>query len=295
MSEQFSNPEQALIERLRRAPQPELPAEAREIIRVRILDALNHPPIPAPRPPLFHPVVVTVVLLIIATLVAGGVLLVLSRQNQVVPLSTATNEPRLTVSPTATVEPTLTAIPVMISSPVLTATSTLTPSSEATQSPTPPPLTSGSTVTVVQGPVERIDGNVVTIYGIQVQIAPNDPILGTIAVGDVIRVKGNQSGTSPIIIVAATVVFINVNGDSSSNDSTNGNVSTPSSGSNEGWTDDGTCDHPPPDWAPANGWRRRCQGQESNNSSNNNGSGNNNGNGNNNGSGNGNKPNKNNP
>jgi hypothetical protein len=28
--------------------------------------------------------------------------------------------------------------------------------------------------------------------------------------------------------------------------------------SGEVWRDKGNCQNPPPDWAPANGWRRRC-------------------------------------
>ncbi len=84
MSEQFSNPEQALIERLRRAPQPELSADARNMIRARMLDALDHPPVPAPRPTLLRPAVVIVVVFVTAALIAGGVLLVLSQQKQTV-------------------------------------------------------------------------------------------------------------------------------------------------------------------------------------------------------------------
>ncbi len=271
MSEQFSNPEQALIERLRHAPQPELSPEVHEIIRVRLLDALNHPPIPAPRPRFFHPVVVIAAVLIVglvaAALIAGGVLFVLSQQNQAVLPSIATNEPTLTLLPTNTVEPTVTPIPttgvpVSVSSPVLlqtpipTVTLTLPATVEITLSPT----ATVATVIVIQGPVEKIDGNIITIYGIQVQIASNDPILITVKVGDVLRVEGNQSGTTRIIIVATTVVSVNVVVDGS--DSADGNVSPPSSGSGEIWSDDGSCAHPPPDWAPANGWRRRCQGED---------------------------------
>lgn len=46
------------------------------------------------------------------------------------------------------------------------------------------------------------------------------------------------------------------------------------------WHDDGTCNNPPPNWAPASGWRRRCAGgsQGTNPGGNNPGQGNNNGN-----------------
>ncbi len=263
MSEQFSNPEQALIERLRRAPQPELPAEARDMIRVRLLDALDHPPLPAPRPILLRPIVVIVIVLVATALIAG-VFFVLSQQNQILLPPTSTTTPSLTASPTITIEPTLTllpttAVPLVISSPTLTETPESTSLPEAALSPAPLPTTGISTVIVIQGPVEHIDGNIVTIYGIQVQIAPDDPILSTIAVGDILRIEGNQTGTTQIIIVATTVVVVNVDAGGSS---ANGNVSPPSSGSGEVWSDDGSCAHPPPDWAPANGWRRRCEGKD---------------------------------
>lgn len=51
----------------------------------------------------------------------------------------------------------------------------------------------------------------------------------------------------------------------------------------EVWYDDGTCDNPPPDWTPANGWRQRCEVESSgtNPSGNTPGQGNNGNNGNN--------------
>src|SRR5689334_11288130 len=118
MSEQFSNPEQALIERLRRAPQPELSSEAREMIRVRLLDALDHPPLPMPRPRYFHPVVVIAAVLVVGGLIASGVLFVLSRQNQVEPLPAATLE--ATATSTNTIEPTATSLPTNTVEPTVT-------------------------------------------------------------------------------------------------------------------------------------------------------------------------------
>jgi len=250
-----------------------LSPEAREMIHVRLMDALNHPPMPVPRPRYFHPVVVIAAVLIVGGLIASGVLFVLSRQNQVVPIPTSTLES--TATPTNTVEPTMTAIPTTVapavgSSPVLLPTTTLTPTlpPTATQIVSSTLLPTAITaVMVIQGPVEKIGGNIVTIYGIQVQIAPNNPILITVKVGDILRVEGNQTGTAPIIIVATTVTVVNVNGNGNGGSSGNGNVNPSSSGSSQAevWADDGSCAHPPPDWAPANGWRRRCQGQESNN------------------------------
>lgn len=233
MSEQFSTPQQALIERLRRAPQPELSSDMREMIRARVLDALDHPPMPVPRPTLFQPVVVIVVVLAAAALLVG-ILVALSRQTQ--PAITPTPPVTLTVIP-ATFTP----------APTLTATATATASLTLTLIPTASPTAKVGLI-IVEGPVDQIDGNTVIIYGTPVQIPPDDPILGGVSVGDVLHVEGTQTGTGQVI-VATTVVIIN--GDVDVN---------PSSG--EVWQDDGSCAHPPPDWAPANGWRRRCEGKD---------------------------------
>jgi hypothetical protein len=32
------------------------------------------------------------------------------------------------------------------------------------------------------------------------------------------------------------------------------------SGNGQVWRDEGNCDNPPPSWAPAHGWRLRCEG-----------------------------------
>ncbi len=235
MSEQFSNPEQALIERLRRAPQPELAADARELIRARILDVLDHPPVPAHRPTLLRPVVVMAIVLVVGALIAGGVLFVLSRQTQ----------PEITPTPPATLT-----MPAPTVTPTITLTTTVTPTvtTQATQTliPTASPSAIVGIISVVEGPVESVDGNVITIYGTPVQLPPNT----TVSVGDVVRVESNsQTGTSQVIITAVPVVHATA-------------AANPNPPSSDGWQDDGTCSHPPPDWAPANGWRRRCEGKE---------------------------------
>ncbi len=224
MSEQFSSAEQGLIERLRRAPQPTLGAEAREAIHARLMDALDHPPVPSPRAHMPRPVLVVAVVIVMAALIGAGVLLVASQQQQ--------------VSITPTPATTLTSIP-----------PTASPTVTMTASPTLLPTATISTVTVLEGPVESIEGNIITIYGVEIEVAANDPILSTIVVGDVIRVEGNSDG---VIIVATVIIHVTVD------EPVGATVNAPSG---EVWQDDGSCAHPPPDWAPANGWRRRCEGQ----------------------------------
>lgn len=103
---------------------------------------------------------------------------------------------------------------------------------------------------MVEGPVESINVNVITIYNIELVLAEDDPILARIQVGDVLRVEGDFDSTLQVIVavtVQSVSVDINVNTDTG-----------------EAWRDDGNCSNPPPPWAPANGWRRRCEGQQNN-------------------------------
>jgi hypothetical protein len=98
------------------------------------------------------------------------------------------------------------------------------------------------------GPVEAINGNVITVYGLEVVMDADDPLLAVIVVGDVIRVEGDFDGAA---IDASDVVVVGADGAA---------VEVYSNEAGEVWRDDGTCNNAPPDWAPANGWRRRCQG-----------------------------------
>jgi uncharacterized membrane protein YgcG len=97
----------------------------------------------------------------------------------------------------------------------------------------------------IEGDVTAINANVITIYDMEIVLEPSDPLLTIIQLGDNLRVEGEyQSGTT-IILIAVTIVFVDVD------------VFV-----NEGevWRDSGNCNNPPPPWATANGWRRRCEG-----------------------------------
>jgi len=144
-----------------------------------------------------------------------------------------------TTTPTNTPTPTKTPTPGP--SPTPTNTSTAGPS------PTPTATSSGTTI-IIEGPVQVININIITIYDINIQVDAHDPILTNIHVGDFVRVEGNTINTSTVLIVQAVTVFI-VNVDVVIS---NNNVVV--------WQDDGkNCGNPPPPWAPANGWRRRCE------------------------------------
>lgn len=110
-------------------------------------------------------------------------------------------------------------------------------------------------VIVIEGPVDEIDVNIIVIYGIHIEVDVDDPILTVIRVGDVVHVEGGvvDEGEGTIVIVAITVIIINVE----VNINDDGDV----------WRDNGNCQNPPPPWAPAHGWRRRCGGGEDDNES----------------------------
>jgi hypothetical protein len=105
----------------------------------------------------------------------------------------------------------------------------------------------------VEGWIESIDGNIVVIFGIEHAIEPTNPLLEVIEVGDYIRITGDNLEK----IVIATPA---INNNLVPNAGTTSGSSSRQSGS--GWQDNGRCDNPPPDHAPANGWRARCEGAD---------------------------------
>ncbi|MBL8155415.1 MAG: hypothetical protein JNM70_14620 [Anaerolineae bacterium] len=123
-----------------------------------------------------------------------------------------------------------------------------TPTPAATMTPTATPLPDDDSdlpiTIIIEGPVQEININIITIYDIDIVVGETDPILGIIQLGDVLYVEGNtEDADGVIVIIAVNIVIINVDI----------NIDT-----GEYWRDDGSCANPPPPWAPANGWRRRC-------------------------------------
>jgi Domain of unknown function (DUF5667) len=170
------------------------------------------------------------------------------------PTMTLTPIPSLTEAP-STLMPTMTTTP--LPPATMTASSSSTEFATATPIFTPTP-TSLPTNLIIEGPVQAINGNIIIIYEIEIELSPNDPLLLVIQVGDVIRIEGNFDGN---IVIAILVEIVNVD------------VVINETG--EIWRDAGNCSNPPPPWAPANGWRARCEGQQPGNNGNNSNNGNN--------------------
>ncbi|MCA9882994.1 MAG: hypothetical protein KC546_18400 [Anaerolineae bacterium] len=155
-----------------------------------------------------------------------------------------------TATPDATETPLVTATAMPEGTPVATPTPTTTPTDNLGIGP----------IIIIEGPVEAININIITIYNINIVVSEDDPVLTAIRIGDFIRVEGELGDTddddAPLVIVdgtSITVVIIAINI----------TIVDVDIYINEGevWRDDSddNCANPPPPWAPANGWRRRCE------------------------------------
>lgn len=97
-------------------------------------------------------------------------------------------------------------------------------------------------IIVIVGPVKEIRDNIIIIYDLEIELSDDDPLLLVIRVGDRVRVQGRWSGD---VIIVINIIIIDV--DIIIADDVI-------------WRDDGECNNPPPPWAPAEGWRRKCEG-----------------------------------
>ncbi len=178
--------------------------------------------------------------------------------SEVTPEITPEVTPPVEPPPTVTVVPPLPddegcVIDVHVAKPAVAAKLPARIAQEATPEVTPEPginIDGGpgnDTIIVVEGPVQEINVNVINIYDIDIALNPVDPLLNVIQIGDVIRVEGDIDRDCPtIVIIAVVVIFVDVD--------------VVIIDSNTVWRDTGDCRNGPPPWAPAHGWRRRCEG-----------------------------------
>ena len=257
-------------------------------------------------------------------LIAVGMLAILSRPSEVALTPTAPMVAIITVSPTASdVPPTSTDVPpteivatvsdvpptptyappteIIPTASDLPPTSTYAPPTEIIlavtdaliASPTAQPTESANLSAsqevrfIIEGQVEEVLEDAVVIAGFRVRFTQKDPLLKVLRAGDMIRiegsfsVEGNRNQNLTFTLDQSEIVLDNTEADQNLIEiSPDGEV----------WRDDGTCKNPPPDWANANGWHKRCDavtGDDGNNAGGN-GKGNDNGNANHNGNDNGN-------
>lgn len=130
-------------------------------------------------------------------------------------------------------------------------TTTVTATATATMTALPTAEQSMPVVTVIEGPVSNIQGNMITIYDQDIQLALDDPRLSVMQLGDVLRVETSQDSQS---IVALDITFVN--------------VIVVVNASGQIWRGD-DCSNPPPEWVDVdtNSWFIQCNVGNSNNNS----------------------------
>jgi hypothetical protein len=111
---------------------------------------------------------------------------------------------------------------------------------------------------VIQGPVQVIDRGTIRIYDFNILVDPTNDVLRNLHVGDVARIEGILATSNEQSVLIATTIQ-RVSGPPQPPDPS-GPPNPP--GPHGGPGDDGpdNCDNPPPDHAPAHGWRERCEG-----------------------------------
>lgn len=270
--ERFTPREQALIERLQHAPQKQLSPRIGQAIHEKMLAEFANPTpalaassVAAGAVP---PALFIVVLLGLASIaVIVGILITAppQQQNTPVPLTlsaapallpdattapateTHTPEPTLTFTATASVTATMSASATPASS--ATAVPSAIPSATATPSATPTPELVRITI---EGVIQIIAADSIVVHDVRIELSPEQ--LSGLRVGDTIRVEGETDLTARIIVIhALSVVRVELPTPSSQGSSSG---STPGSSGGEQFD----CNNPPPPWAPAQGWRARCEG-----------------------------------
>ena len=126
------------------------------------------------------------------TVIATTVIIVV---NPTQPTATITPEVTPELTPEVTVEPTVEA----------TAEITAEPPAESTPVVDAPPLI------VIEGPVQTININVITVFDFDIQIDASNPILTDLQIGDNVRVEGNLNFEgSKLVIVVVNITIIDI-------------------------------------------------------------------------------------
>jgi hypothetical protein len=201
IDDSFTPQEQALIERLRNAPQRRLDAAKVNTIEAKMLSAVDMP-IPAARPPILATRTFPI-LIAVAAIIVFIILVVNSqrRQQQAATAEASISAETGTLTQTS-IPATLTSVPLVATdSQPATVPQTMSPTMPQTPLPTSASASPPDTAIVVEGPVRAIEGNRITVYDLTFQTAADDPMLNIIKVGDVVRLKGSRDKTGLIVAV----------------------------------------------------------------------------------------------
>ena len=219
--DQFSPEEQDLIRRLREQPKPQINPAARDAIREYMI-AEFRTVTAAPPAPVRHPIVRFAPVFAAAAALVIVVIVIAQITSQPTQLSeTPTPQTQIAVVPSDTVQPTHTpepptitptvALPSQTATPVpVTVTEMILTTAVPTTVPIIPTATQETTI-IVEGPVSAINGNVLSVYDLDVEVAPGHPILSLLEVGDFVRVEGAyQSGGAVVASIVGNLDEVTV-------------------------------------------------------------------------------------
>lgn len=154
--------------------------------------------------------------------------------------STASAEPTLTVTASSTMTQTASATQTSSRTATLalsptgsaskTSVPTITPTLLSTIEASPTDLPIAMTI---EGAVTAIEVNIITVYGIRIQLSPNDSILTRLEVGDMVRIEAAIGDDDLFVAVSIEKVTGTVGGGTTAEGgtSTNGGTTTGDSGS----------------------------------------------------------------
>jgi hypothetical protein len=214
--EPFTLDEQALIQRLRSAPQQTLRPQTREAIRAQVMQEIDRLTVPArqTRPGWRIPTFVAIAIVITAIVVVITVIILLTSSPHESPRigGTSATTPTATAVP-ATLTPTLT--PTHLPAVEATSAATTEPTKAPTSDPTPEPIATGESgdlapLVVIEGPVQAVNSSGLTVFDTVIRVEPGDPVLSRIQIGDTVHVEGNLTQDSDtLIIVAVNITIVN--------------------------------------------------------------------------------------
>lgn len=207
----FTPEELDLIRKLQAVAKTRLSDRTMDAIRHRMLSEMDAPtsPYAVRRPVVLRRSWFAIGVAAALTLVIAGVLLTNRPPNSIQITLTAlqtrvaagdTQTPTIaSLEASSTPTPTITAtveVAHTVTAHIENVTPTPIPVVTLTASPTAPPevpsaTSTPETVIALEGPIERIQGNTIEIYGIDIAIPAGNPILNIVEVGDVIRVEGS--------------------------------------------------------------------------------------------------------
>lgn len=205
-------------------PQP-LNPEAKARIRAQMLNAYQQQMADSSAAPRRIPV---------KGMIVVGILIVIT----VILIQTVIRDPQETAPPSSTPEPTLTytvtplpdtptpleamVITPTVATPTLTTTASATftltftaTSTVVTELPaTPLPVEATTpaesmlpTTLTIEGPITAINGSIITVFDIHIAVEPNNPALASLQIGDMVRVEGEISGDTTVIVAVNIIVY----------------------------------------------------------------------------------------